>query len=81
MMDIDGKTAAPSRPFDLAALAVTGVAAGGVLGAAVNAVNGRVSPLYFVTILGWGHLPRDEVWRASVARRADKPCRRGRGGG
>lgn len=47
----------PPRPVDLSALAVTGVLLGAATGALTNAVNGWVSPLYFVTILGWeeGH--------------------------
>lgn len=55
----------PSRPLDLAAIALTGVIAGGLLGATTNAVNGSVSPLYFVTILGWQDVT--DVWRASIA--------------
>jgi hypothetical protein len=43
----------PPRPLDLIALALTGLPLGASLGALTNAVNGRVSPLYFITILGW----------------------------
>jgi hypothetical protein len=39
--------------------------AGGFLGATTNAVNGRVSPFYFVTALGWHYVA--DVWRASIA--------------
>jgi hypothetical protein len=56
------------RPLHLAAIAVTGVLASGLLGATTNAVNGRISPLYFVTILGWHHVA--DVWRASIAQGA-----------
>jgi hypothetical protein len=55
----------PPRPFNLAAVAVTGVLAGGFLGATTNAVNGSVSPLYFITILHWGSV--ENIHRASVA--------------
>ncbi|QDV35532.1 hypothetical protein ElP_34350 [Tautonia plasticadhaerens] len=55
----------PSRPLDLAGLLITRVLAGGLLGAATNAVNGAVSPTYFVTIMGWQGV--EDVWRASIA--------------
>jgi hypothetical protein len=54
-----------ARPLDLAAIAVTGVAFSGFLGATTNAVNGLVSPLYFVTVLHWKGVA--DVWRASIA--------------
>jgi hypothetical protein len=53
------------RPLTLFAIAVTGVFAGGFLGGITNAVNGRVSPQYFVAILGWRDV--EDVWRASIA--------------
>jgi len=55
----------PSRPLTLFAIAVTGVLASACGGAATNAVNGWVSPQYFVTILGWQGV--EDVWRASIA--------------
>ncbi len=55
----------PPRPLALAATAVSGVLASGFLGGTTNAVNGRVSPLYFVNVLGWYDV--DNVWRASIA--------------
>jgi len=66
----DGDIYAPprSRPLDLGALAVSGVLASGLLGATTNAVNGRVSPLYFVTVLGWHEVA--DVWRAGIAQGA-----------
>jgi integrase len=54
-----------ARPLDLAATAVVGMVFGGFLGATTNAVNGLVSPRYFVTILGWRDVA--DVWRASIA--------------
>jgi hypothetical protein len=57
-----------SRPFALGAIAVTGVLASGFLGATTSAVNGRASPLYFATVLGWEGVA--DVWRASVAQGA-----------
>ncbi len=68
MPDCDIYAPPRSGPLDLGALAVTGVLAGGLLGATTNAVNGRVSPLYFVTVLGWHDVAN--VWRASVAQGA-----------
>jgi hypothetical protein len=65
MTSHDEKSAPRSRPFDLGATALTGVLAGGALGAVTNAVNGWVSPRYFVTILGWNDV--EDVWRASIA--------------
>jgi hypothetical protein len=56
------------RPLDLAATAATGVLAGGLLGAITNAVNGRISPTYFVNVLGWQGV--EDVWRASIAQGA-----------
>jgi hypothetical protein len=53
------------RPLSLFLLASTGVAAGALLGAVTNSINGYVSPLYFRNILGWQNL--DDVWRASIA--------------
>lgn len=53
------------RPLVIAALVVSGVLASGLLGGVANAVNGVVSPTYFVTILGWRDV--EDVWRASIA--------------
>jgi hypothetical protein len=47
------------------AVAITGVFASAGLGAVTNAINGWVSPLYFVTILGWRGV--EDVWRACIA--------------
>ena len=55
----------PARPLALFGIAVTGLFASASLGAVTNAVNGWVSPLYFVTILGWQGV--EDVWRASIA--------------
>jgi hypothetical protein len=53
------------RPLDLAGMALTGVLACAVLGGTTNAVNGLVSPTYFITILRWHNV--ENVWRASIA--------------
>jgi hypothetical protein len=55
----------PARPGALAGIALCGVLASGLLGGTTNAVNGLVSPAYFVTILGWQGV--EDVWRASIA--------------
>src|SRR4051794_22529817 len=65
MTDRVPNVALPSRPFALFAVAVTGVFASAALGAATNAVNGWVSPTYFVRIMRWQNV--DAVWRASTA--------------
>jgi hypothetical protein len=54
-----------SRPLALAAIGGTGVLASAALGAAANAVNGRVSPEYFVAVMRWQGVA--DVWRASIA--------------
>jgi hypothetical protein len=53
------------RPLVVAGIAVSGVLASAFLGGTTNAVNGAVSPIYFVNILGWRN--NEDVWRASVA--------------
>ena len=53
------------RPLALAAIAGTGVFASAALGAVTNAINGWVSPLYFVTIMRWQGV--ENVWLASIA--------------
>ncbi len=65
MTDSAQHNAPPFRPLSLFGVAVTGVFAGAALGAVTNAINGWVSPQYFVQILGWRDI--DDVWRASVA--------------
>ena len=55
----------PQRSISLFGIAATGVLASGLLGGITNAVNGAVSPRYFVTILHWHDV--DDVWRAAVA--------------
>ena len=68
MSESDSNPSHRPRPLALAGIAVSGVLASGLLGATTNAVNGRVSPLYFVTILGWHDV--SDVWRASIAQGA-----------
>lgn len=60
------ENAAPNaRPVALFGIALAATAAGGLLGAATNAINGAVSPIYFVNILRWEHV--EDVGRAAVA--------------
>ena len=59
-------TRRPVRALDLSGLALTGVFTGGFLGALTNAVNGAVSPGYFITVLGWRNV--EHVWIACIAR-------------
>jgi hypothetical protein len=56
---------APARPLAPFGIAVTGVFASASLGAVTNAVNGWVSPLYFVTLQGRPGV--EDVCRASIA--------------
>jgi hypothetical protein len=53
------------RPLALAATLVAGVFACGLLGGTTNAINGAVSPTYFMNILHWQWV--EDVWRASIA--------------
>jgi hypothetical protein len=54
-----------TQPLALAGVAVCGVLACALLGGTTNAVNGWVSPEYFVTILRWD--ANTDVWRAAIA--------------
>jgi hypothetical protein len=56
---------APVRPLALFGIAVTGVFGCAALGGVTSAINGWVSPLYFVNVLGWQDV--NDVWRASIA--------------
>jgi hypothetical protein len=55
----------PLRPTALVGVALTGVFAGALIGGTTNAVNGLVSPIYFVNILHWHNA--DNVWHACLA--------------
>jgi hypothetical protein len=61
----DSVSVAPVRPLALFGIAVSGVLASATLGAITNAINGWVSPQYFIAILGWRGV--QDVWRASIA--------------
>src|SRR5947209_822069 len=60
-----GHITAEPHPEALVAIAACGVVASAVLGGTTNAVNGAVSPTYFVTVLRWHGV--EDVWRASIA--------------
>jgi len=60
-----GVTTGGAKPGTLVGIALVVIAAGGVMGAATNAVNGAVSPTYFRAVMGW--LRVENVWRAAVA--------------
>ncbi|MBX3400626.1 MAG: hypothetical protein KF873_17965 [Gemmataceae bacterium] len=53
------------RPLTLFATVITGILLSGALGGVTNAVNGWVSPEYFVSVMQWYWI--ENVWRASVA--------------
>ena len=65
MIETDFSSNPQQRFISLFGIAVTAVLASGCLGAVTNAINGAVSPGYFVTILHWEHV--DDIWRATVA--------------
>ena len=57
----------PSRPFRpraIAGIAATVIFAGMLVGASTNAINGAVSPTYFINVMGWQSV--SNVWWASV---------------
>jgi hypothetical protein len=54
------------HPIEVGGIFLTCVLAGVLVGAMVNAVNGLVSPHYFIAVLRWDHLPADAVWHASI---------------
>jgi hypothetical protein len=59
--------ARPTRPWALVGIGVTTVLAGAIFGAGTNAINGAVSPTYFVNVMGWYVLStKEEIWWASV---------------
>jgi hypothetical protein len=53
------------KSINLLLLWLAGVLGAAIIGALTNTINGQVSPLYFVTILGWESV--DQVSRAAVA--------------
>jgi hypothetical protein len=66
-LQLDYASPPPSRqvrPLTLVAIGVAAVFAGAIVGASTNAVNGAVSPTYFIVIMGWDFEPN--VWLASV---------------
>lgn len=65
MIESTPDSSTPVRPLTLFGLAVTGVFASAGLGAGTNAVNGWISPHYFITIMRWQDV--EDVWRASIA--------------
>ena len=58
-------TPARPRPLALIAIVASTILAVVIVGASTNAINGAVSPAYFVNIMGWHGVT--DVWRASIA--------------
>jgi hypothetical protein len=54
----------PTRPFALVAISATTILFGAAFGATTNAINGVVSPTYFIRVMGWS---TSNVWAESVA--------------
>ena len=52
------------RPGFLIATTVLGLVAGAFVGGTTNAVNGAVSPHYFIAIMRW---PDVDVWQTAIA--------------
>jgi hypothetical protein len=65
MSDVPTNLERRSRPLALAGLAAGGILAGGLIGGTTNAINGAVSPAYFVRILGWEDVT--DIHRAAIA--------------
>jgi hypothetical protein len=53
-----------ARPLALVGIALAAILAGTLVGASTNAINGAVSPTYFVNVMGWNYV--SNVWLASV---------------
>jgi hypothetical protein len=51
--------------WSLLSIAIVSIIAGGLIGASINAINGRVSPLYFRTVMQWGYV--EDIAHASIA--------------
>lgn len=64
-MESARKTGPLVQTLSLLAVVMTGVFASAVLGAITTAINGWVSPYYFVVVLRWDHV--EDVWRAAIA--------------
>jgi len=54
----------PARPLSLVGVGVGAILAGTLVGASTNAINGAVSPTYFINIMGWQYV--SNVWLASI---------------
>ncbi|MBI3861127.1 MAG: hypothetical protein HY290_04445 [Planctomycetia bacterium] len=65
MPESEPATSLPQRAISLFGIAATAVLASGFLGGVTSAINGAVSPQYFVTIMHWHEI--SDVWRAAIA--------------
>ena len=54
-----------TRPLALLALAASIITSGALLGATTNAINGKISPQYFQSIMGWRHIKH--LWSTIIA--------------
>jgi hypothetical protein len=66
-LQLDYAIPSPRRPVRVLALigiAATTVLAGTLMGVGTNAINGAVSPAYFVSVMGWP--PGPNVWGQSI---------------
>jgi hypothetical protein len=52
------------RPLALVGIAATVIFAGILFGATTNAINGAISPIYFISVMGWQFI--SDVWWASI---------------
>ena len=62
------------RPREIAALLPLGVLCGATVGVFTNAINGWLSPGYFVATLGWQHRSAFVLWVRSVAEGVLEGC-------
>ena len=52
------------RPLAAIAIGATAVLAGPLVGISTNAINGLVSPIYFVSVMDWD--ATSNIWAASI---------------
>jgi hypothetical protein len=54
----------PARPLALVGIAVAAILAGTLVGVCTNAIDGAVSPTYFINVMGWQYV--SNIWQASI---------------
>jgi hypothetical protein len=55
------------RPFALMVIAIAGILAGIIIGVTTNAINGFVSPEYFIRVMHWQYVQNvTNLWQACI---------------